>query len=351
MSQDHIYEQRWEFRRKGSDLDSSSDDKGSNSARNRKLKKSNQLLSLVQVEEENQEEETSHNLELNPPKRAKNRPNSVKKTREQKPRKNTKKSEGGSKKSGYKDNLATAIQSLEKHVNVLVKELNTSREGLMKWMEDELKKLVPESSSASPSKPTRKGKRQITKMRGESESVKKTPSKKINANGSSRVTVEQHKPAQEAPNLCKTATVRNSGMVSTENPNMGFLPSNYLNNLPNLNPRPLAENYLVKPNSSTLRIEPVVLNSSKDPLSVQQQSAAYYQGITLQSERDFDRSVVMNASLSSSIGSYGGGFPSASHLGFKGGFNLHNLGLTGSEFLASENNFSGLSNNHMKYSN
>ncbi|KAL8150432.1 hypothetical protein V2J09_020240 [Rumex salicifolius] len=308
MSQDNIYEKRWEFRRKDGDFDTSSDDKGSSSSKGRTLDKSNPV----------DEEETSHQHELNPPKEvAKCQRKSAKKGESKRPKKNSQNCgprTSKTKKGSNKNNL----HGLEKHVKVLVKELNTSREGFMKWMEEEMEKLVAGNVTSKPSKNTI-SKRKIG-------SCKKS-SKKTNPNGSStRVEMEKNKAIQTPTVLAladNNSKAKSSAMVlSIENTNKAIVASNYLN-LANLNPRPLAENYLVKVNA---RSQPVVLNGQQ-----QQQSGGYYQGISLQSDRDF----------SVSMGSYGG-FPSASHTSFNGGFNVHNLGLSGSEALAQDNNFPSL---------
>ncbi|GAB2296875.1 hypothetical protein Dimus_030976 [Dionaea muscipula] len=148
MGEDHIFEQRWDFRSKDSDLDSSSNNSRTNTrAVPKNNKKKQKVLVPGYVSEENEEPSQQHpsskERNLNQPPKSKGKAKRSKKT------------------AAFNYDSSAALYSLQTFMGSLVHEIKVAKQGLFVWMGEEMGKLVADNSPPQPKpkpKPTRRRK-------------------------------------------------------------------------------------------------------------------------------------------------------------------------------------------------
>ncbi|GAB4834423.1 hypothetical protein Ancab_032679 [Ancistrocladus abbreviatus] len=160
MSQDQIFEHRWDFRRNDGDMDSSHNDSGSSSGSDPKLKKHNLVDSFISAENE---ESTRHPRKENETsfERANKWDNQPQGNHTlvgdgMHGRASSKAKVKRNKRSAYDYDFAAGLNSLQAYMGTLLEELKVAREDMFKWMGEEMDRLV--ANGAPPPKPTRRRK-------------------------------------------------------------------------------------------------------------------------------------------------------------------------------------------------
>ncbi|KAL8556788.1 hypothetical protein ACS0TY_004305 [Phlomoides rotata] len=155
MKNDERFEQRWEFRRKEVDGDTSSDDNGSNSNRSHKL-----VTDLVLVENDDDLEcQMGHDKVEETKNESNKKKKKTKQVLQKKPSANENK-----RKRNINNNETATLKDLKIFANSLIHELSVTRENMFAHMREEMRKLA---SSKSNLLPTKKNVRRSQKKKAE----------------------------------------------------------------------------------------------------------------------------------------------------------------------------------------
>ncbi|GAB4857387.1 hypothetical protein Ancab_015296 [Ancistrocladus abbreviatus] len=160
MTQDQIFEPRWDFRRQDNNMDSSSNDSGFNSRSESKLKKHKVVDGFISAENEastghpSKENETgferANEEENQAPEEHILGDNGVHGHASSKAKVNRK------TRSSYEYDSAAGLHSLQTYMGSLLEELKVAKEDMFKWMGKEMGKLA--TNEDPPPKPTRRRK-------------------------------------------------------------------------------------------------------------------------------------------------------------------------------------------------
>ncbi|GMH21973.1 hypothetical protein Nepgr_023816 [Nepenthes gracilis] len=303
MSQDQRFEQRWQFRRKANDLDSSSTVSAPDSGSEMELKKNKVVGGFISAENE----ESSDHL-------TKEKQNTFKKDHKennQPPEKHTldisemhrralgKDKLQRSKSAAYNYDSTASINSLKTYTGILLEELKVAKEDLLKWMDEEMGKSLVKSV---------KGKK----------SGKTNNSNEV----SEKQTVDGEVVAYTSTALKETTVIAHLALAEKERIGPLGLSTKKPNSATDQSGKASASSYLTSP---AVLPQPQA-EDNKGRLIDSSTRQAYFNGVH-QECRFFPQTGSENMGgfdQNRNLGSAGNGFPFPQCLGLNGGFSIPN---------------------------